>query len=88
MSLVQESREKMLADLKKYVDMDLDELLSQLTEEEIDELNSENDPDVSFLIKFICIRVVSYCWNIHALDISIYAKNGIAVLLVKNGRMN
>ncbi|XP_014668786.1 PREDICTED: tropomodulin-1-like [Priapulus caudatus] len=40
-----EGRDKVLAELKKYVDMDIDELLSQLTEEQIDELNDESDPD-------------------------------------------
>ncbi|PAA60702.1 hypothetical protein BOX15_Mlig003506g1, partial [Macrostomum lignano] len=36
-------------DLKEYEDIDVDELLAKLTPEEIDELNSELDPDNSLL---------------------------------------
>lgn len=42
----------------KDVDLDLDnldELLSQLTAEELDELNGDFDPDVSFLVSIVLI---------------------------------
>ena len=42
-------------DLSEYDDVDVDELLSQLTPEEINILAKEVDPDVSGYIKFIKI---------------------------------
>lgn len=45
----------------KDVDLDLDnldELLSQLTAEELDELNGDFDPDVSFVIGIVLITFI------------------------------
>lgn len=39
--------ENMVKDLKKYADMDIDELLGKLSEEELEQLGNMVDPDVS-----------------------------------------
>jgi len=42
-------------DLSEYEKMDVDELLSQLTPEELDILSREVDPDVSFVYQTVCV---------------------------------
>jgi tropomodulin len=46
-------------DLSEYDDVDVDELLSQLTPEEINILAKEVDPDVSLILyMFLALKVI------------------------------
>lgn len=49
------------SDLKKYEDMDVDQLLSQLSAEEIQMLAKEVDPDVSTVVLRL---IVSFYWHL------------------------
>lgn len=52
-------------DMKKYEDMDVDQLLAQLSPEEIQMLAKEVDPDVSILLFSLRKSATTYQLNIY-----------------------
>lgn len=48
-------------DLHEFNDKDIESLLTNLTTEELEDLNNDFDPDVNFLIKYKQIFRILYC---------------------------